>query len=168
MVEIDWTVTGEEFFERRLRQISRRARTMEPVLAKIGEQWIAWIEEQFESQGVRFLGHKWKKLALATIKRRGSSQPILIEHADLLLAVTDPGNVRVTPDRVTLDVDGEQARIGGFHQTGTDPRSGFTFTGVSRPGMPARPIIEWGERDRRQMYADIREWLFEETGQWVR
>lgn len=149
-VTVNWEINGVDAFQRRLRQMARRAEFPEPLLHEIAGWWRDAVEEQFETQGVRF-GRKWEKLAPATISKRQSVGPILIDHADLLLTATDPASYRVHSDGISVDIAAHQATYGGYHQTGTT-------------NMPRRPILEFTEVDRRRTYADINDWLFGDSG----
>lgn len=147
-VLINWEIDGLDPFALRLEKMAYNAINTSPALKEVGEMWVGWIEEQFETQGVRFLGHKWTKLARDTQLRRKAAGPILIEDANLLLEVTNPDNVSWGDDEVVLEIADDQAKYGGFHQTGTGR-------------MPERPIFLLNEHDARRSLDVVEEWLFE-------
>jgi len=158
MVEIDWEIFGVDEFADELENLGWRALNLAPAMHKVGEMWQEWIEEQFATQGVRFLGHKWTKLAPATISKKRSTT-ILIESSDLLIEMTDPDNIRADNDSVTFSVSEGPARYGAFHQTGASRRIGGAEGGEW--SMPARPILHFGPIDNQRSVDVIEDWVIE-------
>lgn len=146
-VAISWTIVGADLFAARLDLLAYKGMNASPALQEVGETWVQWIEEQFETQGARFLGHKWARLAPATISRRKATGPILIDKANLLLEATDVGNVKSNDSEVVIEIADDQAEYGGYHQTGTTR-------------MPARPILELGPIDIDRSVNIVEEFLF--------
>lgn len=148
-VGIDWVIVGVDEFADILENLADRSQNLSPATEKVGEMWQEWIEEQFESQGVRFLGHKWEKLSNETIRRKKSTT-ILIESSDLLLETTDPSNIHADDDGVTFTVEEGVERYGGFHQTGTER-------------MPQREILHLGPEDIKRSVSVVEDWLINGT-----
>lgn len=146
-VSIDWEIVGVDEFADDLEDLSWRGLNPEPAMRKVGELWQGWIEEQFDTQGVRFLGHKWAKLSNETIRRKKSTT-ILIETATLLLEATDPDNIHTEDDGVTFEMSSGPARYGGFHQTGTER-------------MPQREIIHFGPIDRERSVSIVEQYILD-------
>ena len=147
--EVSITLFGHKFFQRRIRAMRYRARDMSPVLERIGDEWLDIIEEQFSTEGARG-GTPWRALSRETKFRRGSAHPILIDTGDLLLETTDPSNIRVTDDEVTLDLGREV--VARSHQYG------FQNQKANR-SVPARPIVAFTEFDVKRWRAEINDFL---------
>ncbi len=157
-VLIKWEIFGLKAFELELHALSRRAVTMEPALKRVGEKWRDWIEEQFDSQGRFFLGHKWPKLAASTISKKKSAV-ILIDSADLLLSATNPESFDTDENSVTFSLPPEEAQKGARHQTGASMSMGGEDGGEWF--MPARPIISFSELHNRESLSIVEEWLLD-------
>lgn len=139
---------GEDLMARKLRSAARRALDFSPVLHVVGAKWIKWIEEQFASEGVRFNGVRWEKLAFRTIKGRGgSAHPILFDTGDLFDDMTSVNNLSVSDHGLTLKMGHYAEEIGGHHQKGTHR-------------MPRRKIVDFTPEDRREVLDDLGDFLF--------
>lgn len=150
-VEVRISLFGDKFFRRRILAVRHRAANMHPVLNKIGDDWLNIIEEQFATEGARS-GTPWAQLARDTKLGRGSAHPILVDTADMLLGMTDPENLHVSDDEVTLHlpsnrrVAAESAQY-GFHNVRADK------------DVPARPMVAFTEADRAGWRRDITDYL---------
>jgi phage gpG-like protein len=141
-VRVDWVIVGVDEFADILENLADRGQNLSPATQKVGEMWQEWIEEQFETQGVRFLGHRWTKLSNETIRRKKSTT-ILIESSNLLLETTDPGNIHADDDGVTFIIEVD---YGHFHQTGTDR-------------MPQREILHLSPLDVKRSIDVVEDYL---------
>lgn len=149
-VAISFTLLGDEVFADDIEQMGRRAGNMSPVLSKIKDQWIDWVEEQFATEGKRS-GHPWAQLQRDTVFRRGSAHPILVRSADLLLEATDDNNYVVNDANIFLFARDEVSRYGEFHQSGFTSRAGNP--------VPARPPFDFTIADKEWMYENIQDFI---------
>lgn len=145
---------GDDFFRRKILAMRFRAADMSPVLRNVGELWTDIIEDTFASEGVRILGHRWRKLQPSTISRRGSAHPILVDSAEMLIEMTGPESVRVSDDSVTLELPENVETKAVSHQFGY--HNALTGTDV-----PARPMIGFTPLDRRVFRTMITDYLTE-------
>lgn len=116
-VEVSISLFGDKIFKRRIQAMRHRAKNMSPVLSKIGDQWLDIVEEQFATEGARG-GSPWEKLARETKFQRGSAHPILVRSGDLLIEMTNPQNLHVTDDEISLDLPNDvvaRAHQGGYY-----------------------------------------------------
>lgn len=80
------------------------------------------IEKRFKAQAERSYGRgKWKPLRPSTIKRRGSSRPILIDTSDMLIHTFEAvrGTFRFR-DPIKWDIDDIGVEYAQYHMTGTN------------------------------------------------
>ncbi len=108
---------------------AQRSRDLTPVWSLTHDRWLQEVTEQFATQG-RFFGDGWAPLspAYAKWKAQHISVPapfgILYRTGHLLEALKSAGAgehvYRPTATDVLLGVTGEAARIGGYHQDGTE------------------------------------------------
>lgn len=148
-VEVDLRIFGARAYQLRLQALAHRANNMSPVLHHIGEAWLRWNEEQFGTEGRRYLGRKWTKLNFDYLKRRGPGT-ILFRFGGLFDAVTSEENLRVTDSSVSFDLDGDMNRLGDWHQRGTSK-------------MPARPVVSFTAADRKWMNEAAETYLVDGT-----
>lgn len=147
--EASITLFGDKFFRRRILAMRHRAKNMSPILNKIGDDWLNITEEQFATEGARG-GVPWTKLARDTKFRRGSAHPILIETGDLLIEMTNPENLRVSDDEITLHLPNDivaRSHQYGYHNV----RAGHD--------VPARPMVAFTEVDRLKWRSDMTDFL---------
>jgi phage gpG-like protein len=146
-VQIKIEMFGDKLFQAKLRRVAERVDDPAPVLLRIGHKWLGWIEQQFGTEGVRFLGSRWAGLAFRTIKARGAAHPILFDSGDLFDDMTEASNLRIIGHTLFLGLSDYADEIGGYHQSGTST-------------MPQRKILDFGPEDRRMMYDDLSDWFF--------
>lgn len=136
------TVFGDEQFALKIAAMGERADDMSPVLESIADDWIDIIEETFASEGRRILGRQWHRLATSTIAKRGSSHPILVETAELLVNMTDQGNIRIENDEIMMELPDSVETKAASHQYGFHNAS-------ANKDVPARPMIGFTPLDRK-------------------
>jgi len=97
----------------------------------VDADFTALMEKQFASEGRELLGYRWRKLAAATVKKKGHNQ-ILIDSQQMADAFVDPdapgGYRTITRAGYARGVRGRLGQIADYHMTGT-------------ARMPARPIL---------------------------
>lgn len=150
------TIFGDEFFRHQIRAMRHRARDMSPILNEIGSEWVDIIEEQFSTEGVRS-GSKWDELKPATISRRRSAHPILVDSGDMLIEMTGPDNIDVSDDELTMrlpETVGARAEAHqfGFHNELTDT------------DIPARPMVDFTDFDRERFEKMLQDYLVNGDG----
>jgi hypothetical protein len=147
-VKID--IFGDLAFRAKIDRMALRAMDMSEVLDAIGHEWIEWIEEQFGTEGKRFLT-PWERLSFRTVKSRGGvAHPILFDEGILFDEMTAGANIRTTDHNLWLDLDHYAQEVGGRHQHGTSI-------------MPARPIVRFTTLDQKHIYAMLSEYLFNDS-----
>jgi phage virion morphogenesis protein len=150
-VEVKITMFGDAYFRRKILAIRHRAKNMGPVLKRIADEWLDVIEEQFASEGSRG-GTPWAKLSRDTRFHRGSAHPILVDSADLLLHMTNPENLHVSDDEITLHLPASREVVAASHQYGFfNVRAGHE--------VPARPMVVFTEADIQKWRGDIADYL---------
>lgn len=122
-----------------LTERARRAADLRPFYRAVVDPDVTLLlRQQFASRGTRLRsGARWKRLAAATIRRKGHDQP-LIDSGNLYDAFTDPSHpdaIRIIQKlRYSRGVGGQTGRIARYHEDGTENADGSER-------MPARPIM---------------------------
>lgn len=148
MVEISVLLFGDEQLSFKLNNIGNRASHLQPAMEWARDEIIDIVEQQFETEGARS-GHKWQKLAFATIKARGSAHPILIHFGDLFDELISPARYFVSDDSIEYHGGWASDEYGHFHQTGTGK-------------MPARPPFEFTDHDEQHLTHGVNRFIFGE------
>lgn len=146
-VSIKFTVLGTAGFRREILAVADRGQDMSPVFKQLAYKWLNWNLQQFDSEG-KLSGRPWAKLKPSTVKKRGSSHPILRVTGGLEDAMTSRSNVHIR-DRSMHFFIGEprERKLAGVHYAGDEPR------------MPARRPIDFSKAHHREMTEDIKGWL---------
>lgn len=147
--EVSITLFGDRVFRRKILAVRHRARNMSPVLERIADEWLDIIEHQFATEGVRS-GTPWAKLSRETKFRRGSAHPILVDTGRLLVEMTDPSNVNVSDDEISMNMPGDVVARSMQH--------GF-YNARANKQVPARPMVAFTEEDRAKWRGDITDYL---------
>ena len=143
-MRIDFEMLGERQVSREILGVGQRATNAAPAFASIADDITDWTEEQFTTEGGRSGG--WAQLAPSTVKSRGSAHPILRVHGDLMREMTNRASWIITDDFAHFQPEDEQARIGGFHQSGTVK-------------MPQRRIFDFSLAERAEIVRKIQFWV---------
>lgn len=136
---------------RRIEFVAGQLSDLRPFWPKlVSEVFIPWMREQFASEGVFGLGHRWEPLSLEYAVRKRAEFPgktILQAFGDLRQAASRPKRTRVDAQLLELEIPwAEQKAAKGrdadvkveWHQRGTEGKAGPTGAVGS---MPARPIV---------------------------
>jgi hypothetical protein len=145
--DIAINVFGDQQFRLKIMAMRGRAADMSPVLESIGDDWLDIVEETFASEGRRILGRPWAPLARETVVQRGSSHPILVDTAEMLVEMTDPANIRISGQEITMDLPGVM-ESSGVGVRAESHQYGYWNQQAERE-VPARPMIGFTPLDRK-------------------
>lgn len=148
-------VLGDEVIDRSLLRVADTIGDLSDVWPRVAQVLDDASRQQFDTEG-KYGSLGWQPLASSTIARKaakGGDPRILRDTGDLarsLFRNDDPAHVFIAgPDGMTWGTTDPKA---GYHQRGT-------------PTMPARPVVQLPEADRREAVKVLQSSIL---GEWLR
>jgi phage gpG-like protein len=152
MVTVSVEVFGDKIVERELLRFSHAAENMRPAGQEFMDYMRGIEREQFNTQGASGSGG-WAPLKPATVAqkaRRGHDPRILRATGALFGSLTSRGG----PNHL------EKISANEWFYGTSDPKAKFHQKGTRR--MPRRPVIEFSERNRRDVVKIVQRHLIGE------
>lgn len=146
LVRFSIEVFGEKQVDRTLTRFADKAGNARPLFASLAHDIEEIERAQFAGEGRR--AHPWAWLQPGTVARK--SEPRILFETGALEASLTGGRGRIR------DIKRDELRFGtsvpyaGYHQSGTRH-------------MPARPVIDFTEADKRAMIRKIQRFIVEDV-----
>lgn len=140
-MKLNITVYGDTQFNRKIRDVGRRAERARPLYTAIGFRLQEIQREQFHSQGARGSGG-WEPLKESTIRAKGHAI-IFFDTGELMgsFIAGDPLNLFIADDDQLLW--GSLSSHGQWHQ----------------PDPQGRKVFELTDADRNELVRDMHYWV---------
>lgn len=138
-MRVEFEAFGHKQVARNIMRVSYRGQNLRPVFIVMSKYFYAMEKALFESEGASG-GERWPDLAASTVRRRGTSHPILRVEDVLLKSLTRP-NARFS----MRQIKGDSMKLGT-----TDPKAVHHYFGAPRANVPKRRPIVFREVDKVQ------------------